>query len=352
MKSGNLKFVVVLALAAALIPTHSPGAESKKNAFRINGKAVPKVVASVNGTELSSELLQRKMATHKFISAQRGQKITPASEEKIARELLQVEIDQELMYQTARKAGIMLGPDIVENEMKKMRDQFPSEELFARTLAMQKLTVAGLREVVEKQLVIEKYMRKEIAPKTHVAESQVEAFYKKNPDSFRRPELFKISHIFVATLDPATQGKTGDPASQKKAQKMIAEVNREAQMKINSVAEKLKAGEDFADLAKKYSEDEKTKDRGGDLGSLDPAVTLPNIAMVMTKLRVGGVSEVIQSPLGFHILKLNGKVPSEIVPFKDVKADILNHLLNVEIEKQKNRLLMELKKTADIKIFI
>ena len=115
---------------------------------------------------------------------------------------------------------------------------------------------------------------------------------------------------------------------------------------------KLKKGEDFGNLAKQFSEDEATRDKGGSLGTLVPQTTVPEIADEMIRLTLGETSKVIKSSFGYHIIKLNNKIPSQLAPFEEVKADILNLLLVRETEKYKEELLTGFKKTAKIKMFI
>ena len=110
-------------------------------------------------------------------------------------------------------------------------------------------------------------------------------------------------------------------------------INAEAKEKINSALKKVQAGEDFADLAKRYSEDKASKEAGGSLGELHPGSTLPEISEAMEKLKEGETSGIIKSKFGYHILKLNEIIPSKLIPFSDTKTDIMNLLLKMETEK-------------------
>ncbi len=341
--AATVQFVFLAILAS------SAAADDK--AFTLDGKTVPEVVASVNGIEVKVNVLEREMMAYKMVSARQGKKVSADSEMGIARKILNKEIEKELIYQKARKMDVQVPSEIVLKELKKIEDQFPSVPFFERALAMQKLTRGMLREKIEKQLVSEKYLRKAIFPKVDVKESRAKEFYDKNADSFIKPEMYHVRHIFVAKLADS-EGKTDDKDAAAKAKRIVDGINAEAKKKIERAAKKVKAGGDFVKLVKQFSEDEATVEKGGDLGVLLPETTIPAVAKAMTKLKKGETSGVITSQFGYHIIQLTDKIPSQKATYDEVKADILNILSKKEAEKLRDALLVELKKTAEIQIFI
>ncbi len=352
----NIFQKMVFPILTALLlqaPTLALAADNTpKEPFKINGKPVPEVIATVNGTDISSDVIKREMAAFKLMSSQQGKEVKPESEDKIARNILEREIDEELIYQKARLAGVQIPSDIILKEIKKIEEQFPSPGLFERALAMQQLTRGKLREKIERQLVAEKYLRQVLVPKIKVDELSPEKYYENNKDTFMKPKMYEVSHIFVSTLDPSSQGNANEPALQDKAKRILDGINKDASDKIKTVLKKLKKGDDFGKLAKEFSEDEATREKGGSLGTLLPQTTIPEIAGEMAKLTLGETSGVIKSSFGYHIIKLNNIVPTTLAPYEQVKADILNLLLVQETEKLKKDLMMDIKKTAKIKKFI
>ena len=114
----------------------------------------------------------------------------------------------------------------------------------------------------------------------------------------------------------------------------------------------LKSGKSFTFVAKEFSEDPKTAEKGGDLGFLMKNQTLPEVARAMVKLEVRETSSVIESSLGFHIIQLTEKKEKHAIALDEVKPEILNHLLKLETEKQLKNYLSGLRKKSEIKIFI
>ena len=133
---------------------------------------------------------------------------------------------------------------------------------------------------------------------------------------------------------------------------MAKMINDESKSKAEEVLKKIKAGDDFIKLAKEFSEDEASKTEGGMLGHLNPDSTLPEIATEMVKLNEGEASNIIQSPLGYHIIKLDEIIPSTLISFEESESDILNILMKRESQSLFKNYLIDLENNAKIEIFI
>jgi parvulin-like peptidyl-prolyl isomerase len=344
--------LMLVSLVIFLAPFNALCAEVKPFEFTIDGKPVPKIVARVNGADIEADILYREMLAFRLMSAQRGQQIQKEHEGQIARDLLDKEIEKELFYQKARLKNIMIPSEAIQNEIKKMETQFPSKEMFESALKVQNLNRGSLHEKIEKHLVAEIYLRQEIIPLVHVDEKAAEQYYQENEDNFIHPEMYQLSHIFIATLDPRRQGKSDNPKDQEKANRMLQGINADAKTTAEDILAQLKSGADYAELAKKYSEDKETREEGGALGQVFTHSTIPEIASAMQTMKVGEISDLVKSSYGYHILKLYGKTPSKKTPYPEVKADIMNILMRKETEKIKNQMLADLKKLAKIETFI
>mgnify|MGYP003303395399 CR=1 FL=1 len=118
------------------------------------------------------------------------------------------------------------------------------------------------------------------------------------------------------------------------------------------VLQKIKTGDYFIKLVKEFSEDEASKKEGGMLGHLHPDTTLPEIAAEMVKLNEGETSNIIQSPLGYHIIRLDEIIPSTLIPFEESESDILNILMKRESQSLFKNYIIDLENNAKIEIFI
>ncbi len=164
-------------------------------------------------------------------------------------------------------------------------------------------------------------MKVQIEESLKVSEDEMKKYYEEKKDTFNTPEKVKASHILVKITESRDK-----EAARKLAEKIAAEAEKSA-----------KEMGSFAKLAEKYSEDEGSKKRGGDLGYFqrteeggtmvkefsDGAFALQN---------VGDISKPVESEFGFHIIKLTGKKEKVEKTFEDVKLNIENTL---KTEKRK-----------------
>lgn len=159
-------------------------------------------------------------------------------------------------------------------------------------------------EDARKDIIIKEYLRKEIEDKVTVSDEDAKKYYEENPDKFKEPEKVEVSHILVDT-----------------------------EAEANDILAKLKAGDDFAKLAKEKSKCP-SKDKGGELGYISKGQTVPEFETAAFSLQPGQLSGVIKSQFGYHIIKVTAKQPEKIIPFDEIKDQLKQMLL---ADKQKER---------------
>ena len=137
-------------------------------------------------------------------------------------------------------------------------------------------------------------------------------YYEDNKSQFTEDKV-RASHILISTVDK--DGKELSPEKKKEAKKEAEEIYK-----------KVKAGEDFATLAKEYSQDEYSAVNGGDLGFVEKGQMVPEFEAAAFGLKKGEVSEIVESQYGYHIIKVTDKVYKEET-FDEAKSDIKKELL-------------------------
>src|SRR5262249_53539748 len=141
--------------------------------------------------------------------------------------------------------------------------------------------------------------------------ADVRKAYSSSMDNFRMPERVHIRHILIKT-----EGKSD---SEKKA----------ALAKAEGILKQLQGGADFADLAKKNSDDPGSKEKGGDLDFVVHGQTVPEFDKMAFSLPVKQISPIVTTQYGYHILQVLEKQPARVQPFEEVKAN-----LTTELKKQ------------------
>jgi peptidyl-prolyl cis-trans isomerase C len=180
------------------------------------------------------------------------------------------------------------------------------------------MTIDELRKETRSNLLISKMLDQEITPQLTVKPSEISAFYEKNPDKFQQPESIRASHILIAVPQGA------DAATRQKAHAKAEDVLKQA-----------KAGGDFAKLAETYSNDA-SKSHGGDLGYFPKGQMVPAFEAAAFALKPGELSGVVESPFGYHIIKLTDRKPAHTVPFGEVSSRIEQYLQQ-ELRSKKTR---------------
>jgi peptidyl-prolyl cis-trans isomerase D len=156
----------------------------------------------------------------------------------------------------------------------------------------------------------------QIRQNVQISDDQLNLQYKKNIQDYQVQNRVHVEHILLMTV-----GKTD------------AEVD-EIKKKAEDVLKQARKGDKFEDLAKKYTEDPGTKDKGGDLGWLVQGQTVPEFEKVAFSLPKGQISDLVRTQYGFHIIKVLDKETAHTKPFEEVKETLRPQLLRDEVDRQ------------------
>jgi peptidyl-prolyl cis-trans isomerase D len=149
-----------------------------------------------------------------------------------------------------------------------------------------------------------------ILSQTPVSKEDLQAFYDQHRDDYRVPEQVSVSHILIKTPLPGPDGKVD------------AKGTEDARKKAEDVLKQLKAGGNFADLARKYSEDPGSGKNGGSLGWIGRGRTVPEFEKAAFSLAKGSTSDLVQSSYGFHIIRVDDKQAAHVKTLDEVKDQI------------------------------
>src|SRR5277367_4758314 len=167
------------------------------------------------------------------------------------------------------------------------------------------------RRVVRYTLVDINQLRQAV----HVSDDQLKAQYQQNIAQYQVQNRVHAQHILLTTV-----GKTS------------AEVE-EIRQKAEDILKQVKKGGNFSDLAKKYSEDPGSKDKGGDLGFITQGQTVPEFEKAAFTLEPGQVSDLVKTQYGFHILKALENEPAHTKPFEEVRDSLRAPMVLAQADK-------------------
>jgi peptidyl-prolyl cis-trans isomerase C len=295
------------------------------------------VVAKGKGVEVKRNDLDAEVVKSKAMYAARNYPAPADLEEQALKSL----IIKQLILNKATPADRAKGKENFETRLAKVKaDSGLSDADFDKRINMQ-LFGGETREQWNQQnielVTIPVVLQREL--NVNVTDEDVKKFYDDpaNISSFEQPEMVRASHILLMTTDPETH----QPLSPEK---------KEAKHKLmEDILKQARAGTNFAELAKKYSEDPGSKDKGGEY-------TFPRGQMVKQfedtafSMKTNEISDIIETQFGYHIIKLSEKIPAKKVDFDKVKEGIKDHLVQLALQKQLPDYTKKLEKEANIEI--
>jgi len=197
----------------------------------------------------------------------------------------------------------------VRNAVQQIRDRYDSEDAFEDTLAGNQLTLDSLEEALSRELRVEAVLTYVSSKVTEVDDTEARLFYYMHRERFFQPETRTARHIMI-TINPDFPENTRE-----------AVVDRLNQIKIRIN----KNPGRFEDQALQFSECP-TSLHGGLLGQVKPGVLYPEIERELFAMKPGEISDIIESPVGLHVVKCEDIVPAATAPFDDVKAKLRENL--------------------------
>ena len=298
------------------------------------GETADDKIASVNGTIITRIEFEREMmlAYQQFMSS--GRQISQSQLPELKEQVLESLISQELIFQESRKEGIKVEDQTINEQIDKMKHDFPDETAFKSALERSRTSEDNLRSDIRKKMCIQAYIDQKFTDSTKLPENEVKSFYDNNPESFKRPEQVRARHILIKA-DP-----TADEGVKKKARESIVKIQ-----------DRLKKGEDFAELAKALSECNSAAS-GGDLGFFGPGAMVPPFEQAAYALSKGEVSGIVETDFGYHLIKVEDKNPASVMEYDEVKERLRNYLTQVKVREKVRTHVDQLTAKAKIEKFM
>jgi len=244
------------------------------------------------------------------------------------------QIRQGLLLEKFRKLvtdGISVGPGELQDEFRYRNEKvkldyalIKPEDLAAKINPDDAEIRAAYEKNKSKYLVPEKRVVRyaladvnQIRQNTQVSDDELKVQYQQDIQQYQVPNRVHVDHILLMTV-----GKT--PAE-------VEEIHQKAEDELKQANKK---GANFEELAKKYSEDPGTKDKGGDLGWITQGQTVPEFEKVAFSLPKGNISDLVKTQYGFHIIKVLDKETAHTKTFDEVKDSIRAPLMLAKADRQ------------------
>ena len=311
--------------------------------FGADDFAIGPVLAKGKGVEIRRSQLDDAFVAYRANLAARGQTLAENKREGAEAQLLDRMIVTQLLVNNSTAADKENAKTNAVKFFNDSRKSAQTDEEFSRHLRSLGLTLAQFTNRVLEQAISEEVIIREVKSKITIPEAEVKRFWETNDEAFKQPELARASHILIATKD----FKTGQTMTEeeKKAQKAKAE----------AVLARAKKGEDFTGLVVTFSEDPAAKENKGEYkfarAKDDPRrAMVPEFEKAAFALQPKGISDLVTTEYGYHIIMLHERIPAKKVDFAEAQERIKDFLLQAALDKQMPVYFAKVKQVANVEI--
>jgi peptidyl-prolyl cis-trans isomerase C len=292
---------------------------------------LPTVIAKVNGETVERWELETAI---KGVEGRAGSPIPPERHDEIVRGLIDQLVAFHILSQEAHARKLDPTDTDVQARMGQFKGSFPDQKAFEQALSAQGMTLDQLQKQTRMGLEVSKVLDAEVNSKIAVADTDVEGFYKQNTDRFKQGETVHASHILIGVPQGAD-----------------AATKQTAHAKAVQILKQVKAGGDFAALAKANSQDGSAQN-GGDLGFFPKGQMDPTFEKTAFALKPGTTSGLVETPFGFHIIKVFERRPPRTAPLDEVAPQIKEFLTGQERQTKIAAFVDQAKAKSKIEILV
>lgn len=306
--------LLVVAAAAAVVATGCGGSGSKSLPADVVARVKDKDIAKSQ----FDALIRQAERSYKARKQEFPKAGTPEYQQLVA-QAMQFLVQRCQFAQKAEELGIKVSAKEVEDRLAKIKKQYfgGNEKRYRDALKQQGLTDKQVREDIRAQLISEKIFNK-VTASVEVTDRDVRDYYDKHPEQYSQPASRDVRHILVGPKKKALADRLYKQLTEDKA--------------------------DFAQLARRYSEDPGSKTQGGKL-TVSQGQTVPPFDKVAFSLKRNEISKPVKTTYGWHIIQaLSAVRPRKVTPFDQVKEAIKQQLLSTKRSEAMRKWLDDLKK--------
>jgi peptidyl-prolyl cis-trans isomerase SurA len=312
------------------------GAFPLPSAAQTKAVVVEEIVARVNNSIITRSDFQKAAAQLQHEIADGCQKCPQDkldSEYKDhEKDLLRDLIDQQLLIERGKDMGLNVDADLVKrlDDVRKENNLATMDDL-EKAVEGQGIAWEDYKNQISNGLLTQKVIQQEVGSRLDIGQDEVKQYYNAHKEEFNRPEQVDLGEIFLGT-----EGKSPEE---------IAAIH----IKAEDLHNRLVKGEDFAELAKRYSEGSTAKDGGG-LGTFEKGQLSPQLEDVVFKLQKGEVTDVIQTKTGFEVLKVLNHYDAGLQPLDKVDSEITNKLYTQKMQPALRDYLAQLREESYVMV--
>ena len=254
---------------------------------------------------------------------------------QLRREAMDLMIEQALVGQAAERARIKVDAAEVDQNIDEVRSIFDDDAGFIMKLQDEGFTEESFRRHIERMIAAKRYLDGIRLETSDVRDAELKRYYHDNEHRLTLPEQVRVRHILLTWKPLGTQD---DRAAIRK--------------QMQPILERARSGEAFAALAEEFSDDSATKNNGGDTGFFRRGEMVPAFEEVAFALQPGEISDPVETPFGVHVIRLEERHESRLLPLDEVREQLLEHVRTEQMEAAVQQEIEGLRAAADIEVLI
>lgn len=254
---------------------------------------------------------------------------------KTRQEAMDLMIEQALVGQAAEAAGVEAPDEEIDRSIAELRSIFDSENGYQIKLKDEGFNDETFREHMARMYKAKLYLDEIRMGASEVSDADLERYYRENENRLTLPEQVRVRHILLTWKPMGTKDDRGVIRQQ-----------------MPPILARAREGEDFAALAREFSDDYATKQLGGDTGFFKRGDMAPAFEAVAFSLQPGEISEPVETPFGVHIIRLEERRKEELLALDDVRDQLREHVRNEQAEAAVTAEIDKLKANAEIEVLI
>ncbi len=260
-------------------------------------------------------------------------------------------IISELLNQEAKARGIKVTNKDVDEAIAKIIEKLGGKDQLSAILKENKVTTAQFKKDIKTQVMLQKLARS--AGNVKVSDKEVKEFYDKNIKKFTHGEQVRAKHILISANPFQLQQEIEQAAKKDMSdEEMKAAIQARMQEKkalAEKVSKELQADSSkFNAYAKKYSDDQGSAVRGGDLGFFSKEMMVPEFSKASFSAKPNTVSKPVQSQFGYHIIMVTDRRAAGVEPFEKVKTNLKESMSNEKELQAIDKITKAARKKANI----
>ena len=317
-------------------PPPAPASASAPAASTHHGVVAEEIVARVNNDIISlTDYEKAEAALHHDVTedcqACPADRVDAMYKDK-QKDLLRDLIDQQLLVQRGKDEGISVETDVIKRlDDVRRQNNLASLDDLEKAVESEGLSWEEYKTQFRNALLTQEVIHREMGSRIVIGHDEVKQYYDAHQKDFVRPETVELAEIFLDT-----QGKTPQE---------IEAIDQKA----NDYRNRILKGEEFSEIAKRYSEGS-TKDKGGNLGTFERGQLSKQLEDIVFKMDKGQITEVIQTKTGYEILKVLEHFQAGLQPVEKVETEIMNKIYMQKMQPQMREYLAQLREESYVTV--